>query len=67
LTDKGERGAVAMDMEGKPLPEFSEEDRISDFAFLVDMTQHLNELNLQLQGRNQLVNYIYSSMLKRMK
>jgi hypothetical protein len=49
-----------MDMKGKPLPEFSDEDWISDFAFLVDMTQHLNDLNLQLQGRNQLVNDIFA-------
>jgi hypothetical protein len=49
-----------MDMKGKPLPEFSDEDWISDFAFLVDMTQHLNGLNLQLHGRNQLVNYIFA-------
>jgi hypothetical protein len=47
-----------MDMKGKPLLEFSNEDWISDFAFLVDTTQHLNDLNLQLQGRNQLVNEI---------
>jgi hypothetical protein len=30
-----------------------------NFAFLVDMTQHLNDMNLQLQGRNQLVNDIF--------
>jgi hypothetical protein len=48
-----------MDMEGKPLLEFSDE-RISDFAFLVDKTQHLNDLNLHLQGRNQLVNNIFA-------
>jgi hypothetical protein len=49
-----------VDMKGKPLPEFSDEDWISDFAFLMDMTQHLNDLNLQLQGINQLVNYIFT-------
>jgi hypothetical protein len=49
-----------MDMKRKSLPEFSDDDWISDFAFLVDMTQNLNDLNLQLQGRNQLVNYIRS-------
>jgi hypothetical protein len=49
-----------MDIKGKPLPEFSDEDWISDFAILVDMTQHLNDLNLQLQGRNQLLNDIFT-------
>jgi hypothetical protein len=49
-----------MDMEGKTLLEFSDKDWISDFAFLVDKTQHLNDLNLQLQGRNQLVNDIFA-------
>jgi hypothetical protein len=49
-----------MDMKGKPLPELSDEDWISDFAFLVDMTQHLNDLYLQLQGINQLVNFIFT-------
>jgi hypothetical protein len=29
-------------------------------AFLVDKTQHLNDLNLQLQRRNQLVNDIFA-------
>jgi predicted XRE-type DNA-binding protein len=59
---------VFMNMKGKPLLEFSDEDWISDFAFLVDMTQHLNDLNLQLQGRNQLVNDIqYSPMLQSLK
>jgi hypothetical protein len=46
-------------MEGKPLTESSGEDWISGFAFLVDMAQQLNDLNLQLQGRNQLINYIF--------
>jgi hypothetical protein len=49
-----------MDMKGKQLPEFSDEDWISDFAFLVDMTQHLNDLNLQFQGIHQLVNDIFA-------
>jgi hypothetical protein len=49
-----------MDMKGKPLLEFSDKNRISEFALLVDMTQHLNDLNLQLQGRNQLVSDIFA-------
>jgi hypothetical protein len=49
-----------MDMKGKPSTEFSDEDWISDFAFLVCMAQRLNDLNLLLQGRNQLVNVIFA-------
>jgi hypothetical protein len=49
-------------MKGKPLPEFSDEDCISDFAFLVNMTQHLNDMNLQLQRRNKLVNDIFAHL-----
>jgi hypothetical protein len=49
-----------MDMKGKPLPEFSDEDWISGFAFLVGMTQYLNDFNLQLQGTKQLVNDIFA-------
>jgi hypothetical protein len=51
-------------MKGKPLPEFSDEEWISDFAFLVDTTQRLNDLNLQLQGRNQLVDDIFAHVYK---
>jgi hypothetical protein len=51
-----------MDMKGKPLPEFSDEDWISDIAFLVDMTQHLYDFNLQLQGINPLVNDIFAQV-----
>jgi hypothetical protein len=32
-----------MEIKWKPLPEFSDEDSISDFAFRVDVTQHLND------------------------
>jgi hypothetical protein len=49
-----------MDIKGKPLLEFSDEDWILDYAFLVDVTQHLDDLNLQLRGRSQLVNDIFA-------
>jgi hypothetical protein len=38
------------------IPEMSDSKWLSDLAFLVDMTQHLNRLNVLLQGREQLVN-----------
>ena len=31
-------------------------------AFLADITSHLNHLNVQLQGRNQMVSDLYASM-----
>jgi hypothetical protein len=38
------------------IPEMSDSKWLSDLAFLVDMTQHLNRLNVLLQDREQLVN-----------
>ena len=34
----------------------NDENWLNDLAFLLDITQHLSELNLKLQGKNQLVN-----------
>ena len=39
--------------------EISDPEWISNLAFLVDITKHLNTLNLQLQGRSQLINVLY--------
>ncbi|XP_027630208.1 general transcription factor II-I repeat domain-containing protein 2B isoform X3 [Tupaia chinensis] len=48
-----------MSARGKPLPQLSSEDWIRDLAFLVDMTMHLNTLNLSLQGHSQIVTQMY--------
>ena len=42
--------------------EISDPEWISNLAFLMDITKHLNTLNLQLQGRNQLINVLYGSI-----
>jgi hypothetical protein len=40
---------------GVDIPEMSDAKWLSNLAFLVDITQHLNRLNVLLQGRDQLV------------
>ncbi|XP_064152161.1 general transcription factor II-I repeat domain-containing protein 2B-like isoform X3 [Loxodonta africana] len=44
---------------GKPVPQLSSKDWIKDLAFLVDMTMHLNTLNISLQGHSQVVTQMY--------
>ncbi|XP_027966090.1 general transcription factor II-I repeat domain-containing protein 2 isoform X3 [Eumetopias jubatus] len=48
-----------MSSRGKPLPQLSSQDWIRDLAFLVDMTMHLNTLNISLQGHSQVVTQMY--------
>lgn len=48
-----------MESKGKPLCEFQDEKWIRDFAFLVDITGHLNELNYRLLGKGLLVHNLY--------
>jgi len=40
---------------GKPVLEFQSSEWIQDLAFMVDITQHMNNLNKMLQGRKRLV------------
>ena len=46
--------------EGQPLPELSVHVWLADFGFLVDITRHLNALNMSLQGKNAVVSQLYS-------
>ncbi|XP_003739323.1 general transcription factor II-I repeat domain-containing protein 2A-like [Galendromus occidentalis] len=39
--------------------ELSDEDWLTDFAFFVDLTSHLNALNLKLQGKGRLISEMY--------
>ena len=39
--------------------EFCNPEWVSNFAFLVDLTSHLNKLNLQLQEKNQLIHEMW--------
>ena len=40
---------------GKPIAELTNYEWLFDLAFLVDITSHLNDLNIKLQGKNQLI------------
>ena len=44
-------------------PELEEKDFIKNFAFLVDLTQHYNILNKELQGKDQLIGKMYNLIL----
>ena len=44
-----------MESEGKYMPEPEDKKSFKDLAFLVDLAAHLNELNMCLQGENQLI------------
>ncbi|KAK0132869.1 General transcription factor II-I repeat domain-containing protein 2A [Merluccius polli] len=51
-----------MDMKGKPVDELSDDKWLCDLAFMVDITKHLSELNVKLQGPNQLVSALVSNV-----
>lgn len=45
---------------GKDIPELSDEDWMADFAFAVDVTTLMNELNTKLQGKGLFVHEMHS-------
>ncbi|KAK2839523.1 hypothetical protein Q5P01_013263 [Channa striata] len=47
---------------GRPSHELSDPLWLADLAFLVDLTHHLNTLNKNLQGKEQLVSHLYAHM-----
>jgi hypothetical protein len=55
------RGEVKLFMEqkGKSMTELDDESFLNDLAFLVDVTEHLDQLNTKLQGENQIVSHMY--------
>ena len=48
-----------MESKGNSVDEFINEEWIEDFAFLVDITTHLNELNSRLQRKGQLIHSVF--------
>lgn len=51
-----------MEKKGKPVLEFQSTEWMQDLAFMVDVTEHLNNLNKVLQGRNKVVTQYYDSI-----
>lgn len=45
------------------LERLEDNDWLSDLAFLVDITAHLNAINLKLQGSNKLFTHLYNDVL----
>lgn len=56
---KGEIGQFLVE-KGRPMQELSDAVWIADLAFLVDITKHLNALNISLQGQKAVVSELYS-------
>ena len=46
----------------KFVPELDDENWLTDLAFLVDLSAHLNELNMHFQGENQLTNPMFQTI-----
>jgi len=44
---------------GRELPEFRDSEFLNDFAFLVDILTHLNDLDTKLQGKDKLISDLY--------
>ena len=51
---------VFCEKKGKDIPELSDADWVADFAFAVDVTALINELNTTLQGKGQFAHEMYS-------
>ena len=47
---------------GMEVPELSDTKWMTDFAFLVDITNHLNMVNSKIKGMNQLINVLYGHL-----
>ena len=47
-------------MKGIPAPELEDQKWLCDLAFLVDITEKLNTLNVAMQGRNKLVHELFA-------
>jgi hypothetical protein len=44
------RNLITSGMKGKSFPQLSDQDWMCGFVFFTDITQHMNELNINMQG-----------------
>ncbi|CAM4562464.1 unnamed protein product [Caretta caretta] len=51
-----------MKMKNKEVPQLADSTFICNLAFLTDVSDHLNSLNLKLQGRKQVITQMYDSV-----
>ncbi|XP_076232931.1 general transcription factor II-I repeat domain-containing protein 2-like [Calliopsis andreniformis] len=51
-----------LEMKNYPFPQFDDENWMCDFAFCVDITQHLNKLNVNLQEKNKIVTEMFDKV-----
>ena len=51
-----------MDMQGNPVVELSDNRWLCDLAFMVDISKHFSQLNIKLQGPNQLLNSMFAKI-----
>jgi hypothetical protein len=52
-----------MEKKGRNIEELNDEGWITDLAFLVDVTGHLNNLNKELQGKDKLITDMYNNIM----
>ena len=51
-----------MDMQRNPVVELSDNRWLCDLAFIVDISKYFSELNMKLQGPNQLLNSMFAKV-----
>jgi hypothetical protein len=51
-----------VEMKEYQFPHFEDKEWMCDFAFLVDITQHLYDLNMELQGRDQFIHNMFDKI-----
>ena len=57
--DLREEVSLFLTRKGRPMEELNDRQWLCDLAFIVDITTHLNELNVRLQKRGQYANELY--------